>query len=145
MKGDFLSANFCVRDGNYFAARMRLPVPLLGLPGQALMYTVWAALERPDFEAYFDAVRTNAQKQGARALARLINRIAGFPDTFGLMGMAFQQTDGGGPYLLLDPKQPDGRDNHPLAIEQRQGASLDRILELYAGQNHEMRASLPTA
>ena len=145
MNGDFLSANFSVREGKYFAARMRLPVPLLGLPTQALMYTVWTALDRPDFEAYFEAVRTGSQKQDARAPARLINRIGGYPDTFGLMGGGFQQTDGGGPYLLLDLRQPDGRDNHPLALEQRQGASLDRILDLYAAQHHEMRAGQPTA
>jgi hypothetical protein len=145
MEGDFLSANFSVREGKYFAVRMRLPVPLLGLPAQALTYTVWTALDRPDFEAYFEAVRTNSQKLNARAPARLINRIGGYPDTFGLMGAGFQQTDGGGPYLLLDPKQPDRRDNHPLAIEQRQGVSLDRILELYAAQNHDMRSGRPNA
>lgn len=145
MDGDFISANFSVRESKYFAIRMRLPIPLVGLPTQALMYTVWTALDRPDFEAYFEAVRTGRLKRDARAPARLINRIRGFPDTFGLMGAGFQQTEGGGPYLLLDMKQADRRDNHPLAIEQRNGASLDRILELYAAQNHEMRPGQPAA
>ena len=141
--GTFLSANYAVLDGKYFALRMRLPLPIRDEREQALLFTVWASLDRPDFEAYVAAAKAGQMKQGARAHARLINRIGGFPDTLGLMGVAAQQTDGP-PYILIDLQQQDKelRADHPLGREQRQGIALDRVFEIYAANGHDMRGAL---
>jgi hypothetical protein len=37
------------------------------------------------------------------------------------------------PYIELEPT------DHPLAVEQRTGITLDRLLELYALNGHDMR------
>ena len=140
LEGNFLSANYCVWDGKYFAMRMRLPLQIVGAAPAAFMYTVWASLNRPDFEAYLDAVKNKRLNNMARAQARLVNRIGGFPDTFKLMGTAFQQEDDGPPMLLIHGPQPDNTRDHPLIREQRQGIGVDRMLELFAAYDHDMRS-----
>jgi hypothetical protein len=139
MEGDFLSYCYCVREGKYFSVRVRLPLPLEGTREWAFMFTAWVALDRPDFEGYVAARKANTLTQNARAPARLVNRLSTYDDTFRLMGSAYQQNDGGLPYFLTDPQQQDGRNNHPLAIDQRRGISLDRVFEIYAAQAHDMR------
>jgi hypothetical protein len=143
MNGDFLSGNYCVWEGKYFSMRMRLPIQIRGAQPAAFMYTVWASLNRADFEGYLDAVRNRRLNNISRAQARLVNRLSGFPDTFKLMGTAFQQDDGGPPLLLIHGPQPDNNPQHPLIQEQRQGIGVDRMIELFAAYGHDMRANLP--
>jgi hypothetical protein len=142
LDGNFLSANYCVWEGKYFSMRMRLPLQIRGAQPAAFMYTAWASLNRPDFEGYLGAVRNKRLNNTSRAQARLVNRLSGFPDTFRLMGTAFQQDDGGLPLLLIHGPQPDNNPQHPLIQEQRQGIGVDRTLELFAAYGHDMRASL---
>lgn len=139
LDGDFLSANLCVWEGKYFSMRMRLPIQIAGGQPAAFMYTVWASLNRADFEGYLEAQRSGKLNNQARAQARLVNRISGFPDTFSLMGFAFQQEDGGVPVLLIVGPQPDNNPSHPLIHEQRHGIGMDRVLELFAAYGHDMR------
>jgi hypothetical protein len=140
MEGDFLSANYCVREGKYFSVRMRLPLQIKGAGTWAFVFTCWASLNRPDFEGYVAAVRNGTLNGKARAPARLVNRLSGFSiDTFSLMGSAFQQEDGGAPLLLIHGPQEGALANHSILTEQREGITLDRMFELYAAYGHEMR------
>jgi hypothetical protein len=136
----FISANYCVWQGQNFAMRMRLPLQMRGAAPAAFMYTVWAAVERANLETYLAARRQNTLNNDTRFPARLVNRIAGHHDTSNLMGVAFQQEDGWPPLLLLAGQQPyTNRPDHPILDEQRQGIGLDRALELFAAYDHDMR------
>ncbi|MDP3738536.1 MAG: DUF2199 domain-containing protein [Hyphomonadaceae bacterium] len=141
MDGDFLSRDLCVWEGKYFSMRVRLPLQINGAAPAAFMYAAWASFNRPDFEGYLDARRNGRLNKTARAQARLVNRLSGFPDTFKLMGSAFQQEDGGPPLLLIHGPQPDNDPNHPLISQQRQGIGVDRMFELFAAYEHNMLAS----
>jgi hypothetical protein len=136
----FISESYCVWRGQNFAMRMRLPLQMRGASPAAFMYTVWAAVERADLQAYIAAKAQNTLRNDARFPARLVSRIAGHHDTVNLMGLAFQQEDGWPPLLLLAGTQPyTNRPDHPLLLEQRQGIGLDRALELFAAYGHNMR------
>lgn len=136
----FISANYCVWQGQNFAMRMRLPLQMRGAAPAAFMYTVWASVERVNLETYLAARRQNTLNNDTRFPARLVNRIAGHHDTSNLMGVAFQQEDGWPPLLLLAGQQPyTNRPDHPILDEQRQGIGLDRALELFAAYDHDMR------
>jgi hypothetical protein len=136
----FISANYCVWQGQNFAMRMRLPLQMRGAAPAAFMYTVWAAVERANLETYLADRRQNTLNNDTRFPARLVNRIAGHHDTSNLMGVAFQQEDGWPPLLLLAGQQPyTNRPDHPILDEQRQGIGLDRALELFAAYDHDMR------
>lgn len=139
MDGNFLSPNVCVWDGKYFALRTRLPLQIAGAQPHAFMYTVWASFDRPDFEAHLAALKNNTLNNMTRTMARLVNRIGGFPDTSMLMGSAFQQEDRGPPILLIHGPQPNNSSSHPLIHEQRHGIGVDRMLELFSHYGHDMR------
>src|ERR1043165_2732291 len=89
LDGDFLSHNFCVWEGKYFAMRMRLPIQMQGAQPASFLYTVWASLNRADFEGYVNALHNGRLNNQPRAPARLVNRLSGFPNTGALMGVAF--------------------------------------------------------
>ena len=140
MDGNFLSQDFCVMEGKYFAMRMRLPVAIRGAEPAAFMYTVWASLNQAEFEVYVDDARRSELRANARAPARLVNNINGYVNSGGLMGSALHQEDGGYPVLLLHGPQPDNDPNHTLLSDQRHGIGVDRMLELFAAYGHDMRA-----
>lgn len=145
LDGDFLSANFCVWGGKQFATRMRFPLQLRGAGPNVFMFTVWASLDRPDFEGYLQALNDKRINHGARTRARLVNRLNEYPDTFGLLGTAFQQDDGGPPLLLIH-RDPEGKEtDHPLTVDQRNGIGFSKALDLFASYNHDMRAAAAQA
>lgn len=138
--GNFLSKNFCVRDGKYFAIRMSLPLAIHGVPPPSMLLSVWGSVDRTNFDAYVAAVRNNTLNDKAHMPARLVNRIAGFPDTFGLLGAAIQQPNE--PPLLLVLNGADGQpNNNPIIHEERNGIPLDRLFDIYAENGHDMRSS----
>ncbi len=143
--GNFLSADFCVMEGKYYAMRMRLPLAIHGAEPAAFMYTVWASLNRPEFELYVDPKRRAELRPNARAQARLVNNLSGFENSSGLLGSAFHQEDHGLPVLLVHGAQPDNDPNHRLILEQRSGIGFDRMLELFAAYEHDMRPAAGAA
>ena len=143
MDGNFLSSNLCVIDGKFFAMRMTLPIQLHGAEPIVFLYTVWAGMDRLDFEAFANAYRTRKLAQDIRVSARLVNRVGGYPDSYNLTGSAFQQLDGSPPTLVIHGIQAGPNNQHPLLIEQRTGIGVDRMLELFAAYNHDMRGGIP--
>jgi hypothetical protein len=137
---NFISSNYCVWEGQFFAMRMRMPIQIQGAAPAAFMYTVWAAVDRSHLEAYLKAKAAGSLNNNHRFGARLINRVSGHHDTTNLVGLAFQQDDGWPPlFLIMGPQPYTNRPDHPLILEQRQGIGLDRALELFAAYGHDMR------
>jgi len=141
MDGDFMSFEYCVREGKYFCLRMILPLPIRGAPEQAMATTVWCAVNKPDFEAYLAAKQSGKLNDKARAPARLVNNLAAFPLTVNIMGVAGQNPQGL-PLFLSATDQQGFANDHQLLVEQRQGITLDRLFEIYAAHGHDMRSSL---
>jgi hypothetical protein len=138
--GNFISNDYCVWEGKFFAIRMAMPMMIQGVPPPALLLSVWASVDEPSFKAYIAAVNGATLNPNAQAQARLINRIGGFPDTFGILGVAFQQPHEAPVFLALNGS--DGKPSaNPIINEQRNGITLDRLFEIYAANNHDMRPS----
>lgn len=141
--GTFISANYCVYEGKSFALRMNLPLRIRGAAPAGFLFTVWGAVEKSVFEAYLAAVRTGTLRNDVQMPVVFANRLAGFEDTNGLGGVAFQQTDG--LPLLLATRPQTGEQRHSLIVEQKDGITFDRALALMAAYGHEMREPLPGA
>lgn len=54
-----------------------------------------------------------------------------YPETMNLQTMVHLRDDGVRPYVELEPT------DHPLAREQREGISVDRVAEIYATMMHQ--------
>ena len=62
--------------------------------------------------------------------------LKGYPRTVGLKCAVHPRDGGQRPWLELEAA------DHPLAVEQRDGITLDRIFEIFALNGHDMRPSL---
>lgn len=138
MDRDFLSPSLCVWQDKNFAVRMRLFLSMRGAEPAAFLFTVWAKIDRVEFENYVTALRNNTVEAGEPMSARLMNRLGGFPDTFNLMGTAYQQPGGALPVLLIHGLQVDHMSEPDLIRQQRDGIGVDRMLQLFAAYGHDM-------
>lgn len=59
--------------------------------------------------------------------------LKGYPDTLNLKCQVHPQAGRQRPYLVLEPTE------HPLAVEQQNGLTFDRLLEIYALNGHDLR------
>lgn len=139
--GDFMSEEYAVREGKYFAIRCILPLPVIDLSPPASPLVVWASIEKDSFEKLYANPRPPQTNPPEQFPARLVNRIGGYPNSFGLLGAAFPMPDSP-PLLVLGKPPGDPPDLHPLVREHRDGLSFDRLLEVYAAQGHDMRGAL---
>lgn len=143
MDGTFISGSYCVYEGRSFAIRMNLPLRIRGAAPAGFLFTVWGAVERPVFETYLAAVQAGNLRNDAQMPVVLVNRLAGYEDTNGLGGVAFQQTDG--LPLMLVTRPQAGLEGHSLILEQKDGIGFDRALALMAHYGHEMRKTISGA
>ena len=141
LDGNFLSNSYCVSEGKYFAARMFLPLQMHGAAPAAFSFTVWASMERADFEALATARKNGTANNRVQARARLVNRLSGFANTMNLMGASFQQEDRPISLLLIAGPQLPELQNHELIQQQKDGIDVNRMLELFAAYGHDMRAA----
>ena len=64
------------------------------------------------------------------------NRLNGYPDTLNLKCQVRPRDGRQRPHIELESTE------HPLALEQRNGITFDRLLEIYAANGHDLRAAL---
>lgn len=135
LDGDFLSEDFCVIGGADFFVRGIVELPIIGSGGAVFAYGVWSTLSREKFTIYVD--RFDAGAAGDEDwFGWFSNRLKAYPDTLNLKCRVRPRTGRRRPRFVLEPT------DHPLALEQASGISFDRLLEIYAANGHDLRASL---
>ncbi|HEV7691608.1 MAG TPA: DUF2199 domain-containing protein [Hyphomonadaceae bacterium] len=132
LDGDFLSADFCVLDGKFYAIRVALDLPLQGSESR-LTIVSWSALPKNEFISYFNAANKGQAPGEGRTTGHMLNNVPGYDKTYG-MNVMLQA-----PGRLHRPKMQMLDEAHKLTQDQRQGISLDRTFELYALFGHTMR------
>jgi hypothetical protein len=123
-------------DGEHFFIRCILHLPIIGSTDQRFGYGVWSSLSRENFVRYAETFNSGAQGGLRSWFGYLSNRLHGYPDTFLLKCMVQPQDGRMRPALEQEPSA------HPLSLEQRDGITLDRVLELYAVSGHDVHAAL---
>lgn len=133
---NYLSEDFCVTNGEHFFVRCVLLIPIIGSDGQSLGYGSWSSLSQQNFESYMDTFDGGEQGRLGPWFGWFANRLPGYPDPLNLK-CSVQPRDGRQrPTITLEPTE------HPLAVDQRNGITFDRLLELYALNGHDLRAAL---
>ena len=112
-----LESDTCVVDQEHFFLRGCLEVPVIG-ERDSFAWGVWVSLSKDHFTDFIACF--NAPKR---------SHIGPF---FGWIEWQFSRKpdDGVRPYIELEPT------NHPLAVEQRNGITVDRVAEIYAYHVH---------
>jgi hypothetical protein len=131
-----LTEDFCVLDGEHFFVRCVLELPIAGQPNASFGYGVWSSLSKKNFDLYLETFDSDGQSDLGPWFGWFSNRLKGYPDTLGLKCQVHPQGDGQRPLVELEPT------DHPLAVEQRNGISFDRLLDIYAWNGHDLRDAL---
>jgi hypothetical protein len=136
LSGNFLSEDFCVLEGQYFFVRAVLELPIIGGGGEEFGFGVWSTLSRKNFERYIETFDSGQREGLGPWLGWFSNRLKGYPDTLNLKCRLHLQSGRQRPKVELELTE------HPLAVEQRSGITFDRLLEIYAINDHDIRPSL---
>lgn len=116
-------------DGAHFFVRGVLMVPVLG-EDMALGLGAWSTLSPASYARYSETFDDDDQGRVGPFFGWFANRVPGYPDTLGLKCSVQPQDGNQRPRLTLEPG------DHPLAIEQRAGITLERLEDILGRALH---------
>jgi hypothetical protein len=131
-----LSSDLCRNNatGDCFV-RGVLPIPIIGTDA-VFTYGVWSSLSEENFQTY---VQTWDEDQGKLSswFGWFSSALNGYPKTMKLKVQVHPQPNGKRPIFELEAT------DHPLAVEQYEGITTDRLLEIYGANGHGPLAEQP--
>src|SRR5215467_5113173 len=133
---NILTEDFCILDGEHFFVRGVVLLPIRGGQGAAFGFGTWATLSRTNFDRYIETFDSGEQGDLGPWFGWFSNRLEGYPDTLNLKCQVRPRAGRQRPYIELESAE------HPLAIEQREGITFDRLLDIYALHGHDLREAL---
>ena len=123
------SDDLCVWNDEHYFVRGVLPIPVLGLD-DCFCFGVWSSLSRENFRLYIDHWKDDKAHKLGPWFGWFSNSLKGYQETLNLKCQVHPQKDGQRPQIELEPT------DHPLAVEQRDGITVERLLDIYANNNH---------
>jgi hypothetical protein len=124
-----LNADLCKIDNEYFFVRGVLLVPILAT-GESFGWGVWSSLSEANFNRYLELWDAEDVSREAPYFGWLSNRLPFYPDTLELKLAVRLQNEGQRPLLELEPT------DHPLALDQREGMTWARAVEMIEKLRH---------
>jgi hypothetical protein len=125
----FLTSDLCVISDTWFYVRGCLEIPVHG-SNDPFIWGVWASLSEPSFMEFQDLLGTVKRAHFGPYFGWLSASIDLYPETENLKSLVYLRNDGIRPYIELEPT------DHPLALEQKNGITIDRVAEIYANRMH---------
>lgn len=123
-----LTSDLCILDDEHFFIRGLMEIPIEGT-SQTLGFGVWSTLSKVNFERY-EAHFEEDMSDGAPMFGYLSNRLPGFPDKLSLQLSVQTQRKGMQPLFALHDC------DHPLAVAQREGITVEKWWEIVAPVLH---------
>ena len=114
----------CIIDDKYFFIRGNIEIPIIDT-NQKFIWDVWVSLSEENFDKtndFWDDPKR--EKKLDPMFGWLSTNIPNYPDTINLKTMVHTKSVGLCPVIELEPTK------HPLAIEQREGITLERIMQI---------------
>jgi hypothetical protein len=113
----------CVIDGRDFYLRGRIPVPIIGLD-EPFIWGVWAEISPKNFLRSNELWNVDGREREPAFPGWLNNELFLFGNTINLEVSVQTQKVGWRPHFIVVDQ------NHPLAVEQRQGMTMRRVEEV---------------
>jgi hypothetical protein len=129
LDGDFLSEDFCVIDGKYFLIRGVLEIPIHGSP-EPFGFGCWSTLSRQNFDKYIAGFDDGAYPDMGPWSGWLCNQLEDYIGADPLALWVYPQLDRQRPRLRIQNV------SHPLALDQANGITPERALEIFAHYGH---------
>ncbi len=118
-----LSEDQCVIDDQHFFIAGNVEIPIKG-SDDMFSYMVWVSLSEKNFQRAAALWHKEGRENEPPYFGWLSTRLPGYPDTVNIKTMVHTQPVGIRPTIELEPT------DHPLALEQRQGITWERIQEI---------------
>ncbi|MDG4788449.1 DUF2199 domain-containing protein [Micromonospora sp. WMMD1102] len=116
-----LDDELCIIQAQHFFVRARIVIPVLDATAE-FDWTVWVSLSRANFERMTDLWTTPGREREPSYFGWLSSELPGYePTTLNLKTRVHTRPVGERPSVELEPT------DHPLAVEQRTGITLDRV------------------
>ncbi|MFZ0953405.1 MAG: DUF2199 domain-containing protein [Candidatus Sulfotelmatobacter sp.] len=119
----FLNSDFCVIKKKDFFVRGLIEIPVIGRD-EPFRWGVWTSLSKSNFDRIVDLWRDPKLLEEPPYFGWLSNSIELYPHTLNLKINLHSKDISRRPYLLLE------QTDHPLAIEQRVGITMERLREI---------------
>lgn len=125
----FLNSDVCVIKGKDFFVRCLIEVPIIGLD-EPFRWGVWTSLSKSNFDRMVALWDDPKLLDEPPYFGWLSNSIDLYPETLSLKTNVHSRDIGQRPYLVLEAT------DHPLAIEQHTGITIQRVREIVERSLH---------
>ncbi len=124
-----LGSDDCVIDGKSFFVRGCLEIPVHG-SHEPFVWGVWVSLSEQSFLEWLKVFGQEHRSDVGPFFGWLNAGLKPYPETMNLKTRVHLRDHGFRPTIELEPT------DHPLALEQRNGISVDRVADIYAIMMH---------
>ena len=124
-----LDSDTCVIDDEFFFVRGCLEIPVHGTD-EPFIWGVWLSLSRSSFDQFIAHLDQTKRAHVGPFFGWLSAELALYPSTENLRTRVHLRDNGVRPWIELEPTE------HPLAVDQRNGISVERVAEFYAHYVH---------
>jgi hypothetical protein len=118
-----LSDDFCTLDGEHFFIRGRLEIPVVG-QDETFSWGVWTTLSKASMESVQEAWGRSDRHSIGPFFGWLSTSLQFYPETMNLRTHVHINPPPFIPSIELEPT------DHPLAVQQREGITLQRAIEI---------------
>jgi hypothetical protein len=115
-----LTDDLCVIDEQHFFIRGRLEIPIIG-SDELFCWLVWVSLSEKNFLRTGELWEQLGRENEPPYFGWLQSSLPFYPATLNLKTNVHTRPVGQRPFIELEPT------DHPLAVEQRQGITWDRV------------------
>ncbi len=130
-----LTSDLCVIDEEHFFIRGRLLIPVRE-SAKAFCWLVWVSLSKSNFKRVYDLWETDLRELEPPYFGWLCSRLPGYSEsTLHLKTNVRTQPVGERPLIEMEPS------DHPLAVDQREGISKERLQAVIESAMHESATS----
>ena len=129
-----LDSDTCVVDEEFFFIRGCLEVPILGAP-DPFIWGLWVSLSRKNFDTFLRLYDEDRRSHEGPFFGWLSASLRGYPPTENLKTRVHLRDRGQRPFIELEPTE------HPLAVEQRSGITVERAAMILSEHLHDTPAA----
>lgn len=125
-----LGSDSCIIDGESFFVRGCIDIPVHG-EDEPFSWGVWVSLSESSYRQWVESFHLERRSHIGPFFGWLNAWLKPYPETMNLKTRVHLRDAGIRPCIELEPT------DHPLAVEQREGISIERVAELYALMVHD--------
>ncbi len=118
-----LTSDQCIIDGQHFFMRGQLELPIIDY-SEPFVWGVWVSLSEENFWRATDLWEQEGRENEPPYFGWLCTALPSYPDTLNLQAMLYTRPVGFRPFVKLQPT------DHPLAVEQKDGITMNRVREI---------------